>query len=118
MLAGGRYSLTRVVRRILVTNSQLTRFGLLKRVDSISHHSGLSLVTSTTAPAIRSPCMRNYGLTASECGPGYYYGQGCGEGQRGSQSDEWTLQKFTKVWAYRCLAVRGVPVPSVPGTLR
>ena len=55
------------------------------------------------------------GMTASDCGPGYYYGKGSGKSQRGSQSDEYTMQTSTKAWVHR-LAENGFLVTSVPGT--
>ena len=66
-------------------NSQLTAFATLNCVDSMSHFSGLYLVTSATTPDSGSPCIRNYGLTASECRLGSYYYQGSGKGQFRSQ---------------------------------
>ena len=50
----------------------------------------------------------NSGLPASECGPGYYYGKGIGNGQRGSQSYEWTLWISTGDWVHRRLLVGGL----------
>ena len=58
----------RVVHCILVTISQLTMFGLWKRVDSVSHTSGLSLVTSAAVPKSGSLWIRNSGLTTSYAG--------------------------------------------------
>ena len=84
----------------------------------MSHPSGLSLVTSHIVRDGVSPLLWTYGLTASDCGPGSYYGQGIGEGQRRSQSDEWTLQTSTGYWVHRLLVVGVVPVPSVLETWR
>ena len=85
------------------------------------HPSGLSLVTSPTAPNDESPWIRNSGLTASECGNGFYYGQVSVEFHCGSQSDEWNLQTSTGDCLHRRLAVGGGwggPVPSVPESYR
>ena len=60
----------KAVHCILLTISQLTTFGMWKRAESMSHYSGLSLVTTTTATDNGSPWIINSGLTASECGPG------------------------------------------------
>ena len=106
----------RVVHFILVKISQLTKICLFKRLESMSHTYGLSLVTSPTAPDRSSPRIMTSELTTSECGPGYYYGQGSGKGQSGSQSYEWNLQTSTVAWLDRRLAVGGFTEPSVPGT--
>ena len=88
--------------------SQLATFGPLNCVDLIFHPSGISLVTSPTAPDNRSLWIRTSALTASECKPGSYYSQVRVEDQRGSQSDEWTLKTSTGDWLHICLDVGGV----------
>ena len=76
----------RVDHCIFVTISQLTRFGPWKRVGLMTHPSGLSLITIYTGTNYGSLWISTYGLTASECETGYYYGQGSGKGQRRIQS--------------------------------
>ena len=70
----------RVVRCIPVTISQLTTFGPWKHVESMYHLSGLSFDTIPITPNGVNPWIRTSGLTASECGPSFYYYQGSGEG--------------------------------------
>ena len=71
----------RVVHCIMVTISQITMFSPWKRMDSMPHPSGISFVNSTTASDSGSLWIMTYELTASECGPGCYYGKGSGKGQ-------------------------------------
>ena len=78
----------RGIHCIPVINSQITTFVPLKRVDSMSYPSGISVVTSPTAPDGGSLWIRTSGLTASECRTGYYYDWGSGEGRFKIQSDE------------------------------
>ena len=74
-------------------------------LDVPSHRSIPCNQSSTTNN--KSLWIRTSGLTTSECGTGYYYGQGGGGGQRRSQSDKWILQTSTRACVCGCLAGGG-----------
>ena len=75
----------RFVPCILLTISHLIIFGPWKRVESMSHSSGLFFVTSPTAPKSGIPWINTSGLTASDCRAIFYHGRGIDKRKYGSQ---------------------------------